>query len=94
MTQSKRSFPHERLDVFHAALDLVEGVETLARRIPSGHAHLRDQLRRSAGAALGNVVEGGECAGWLAAAARFLDTADRIGAMTYGLARTWRSRAP
>ncbi|MHC4959786.1 MAG: four helix bundle protein, partial [Planctomycetota bacterium] len=49
--------------------------------------------------------ETGECAGWLALAARtklasteavdeLLRTADRIGAMTHGLARLWRSRAP
>jgi four helix bundle protein len=125
MTRTDRSFPHERLDVFYAALDLVEGVEKLADEIPSGHAHIRDQLRRSASAALGNIVEGanrmsprdkasrfvvahgevGECAGWLTLADRtglasakrideLLTTADRIGAMTYGLARAWRSRAP
>jgi four helix bundle protein len=125
MTQTHRSFPHERLDAFHAALELVEGVEKLATSIPSGHAHIRDQLRRSAAATLGNIVEGanrmsprdkasryvvahgevGECAGWLTLASRtglastksvdkLLGAADRVGAMTFGLARTWRSRAP
>jgi four helix bundle protein len=59
MTRTNRTnFAHERLDAFHAALELVEGVEKLAARIPSGHAHLKDQLRRSASAALGNIVEG------------------------------------
>ncbi|MHC4958335.1 MAG: four helix bundle protein [Planctomycetota bacterium] len=126
MTLTNRThFAHERLDAFHAALELVEGVEKLAARIPTGHAHLKDQLRRSAAAALGNIVEGanrhhprdkatrftvahgeaGECAGWLALVARtklassgqideLLGIADRIGAMTHGLARTSRSRAP
>ncbi|MHC4959881.1 MAG: four helix bundle protein [Planctomycetota bacterium] len=126
MTLSQTThFSHDRLDAFHAALELVEGVEELAAGMPTGHSNLKDQLRRSAAAALGNIVEGanrmsprdkssrfqvahgeaGECAGWLALAERIklatpeqvdelLRTADRIGAMTHGLARLWRSRAP
>ncbi|MHC4957066.1 MAG: four helix bundle protein [Planctomycetota bacterium] len=126
MTLSQTThFSHERLDAFHAALDLVEGVERIAAGFPEGYSHLKDQLRRSAAAALGNIVEGanrmsprdkssrfqvahgetGECAGWLALAARtklasteavddLLGIADRIGAMTHGLARLWGSRAP
>ncbi|MHC4958112.1 MAG: four helix bundle protein [Planctomycetota bacterium] len=58
MTLSQTHFSHERLDAFHAALDLVEGVERIAAGFPEGYSHLKDQLRRSAAAALGNIVEG------------------------------------
>ena len=51
-------FPHQRLDVFHAAMELTIGVEHLAAAFPAGHADLKDQVRRSASAVARNIAEG------------------------------------
>ena len=49
---------HQRLDAYRVAFELFVGVEQIARRFPSGHADLRDQLRRAAAATVRNLAEG------------------------------------
>jgi four helix bundle protein len=51
-------FSHQRLDVFHASMELVLGVERLAAALPRGHADTKDQVRRAASATLRNITEG------------------------------------
>ena len=49
---------HQRLDAYHVALELFRGVERVAAALPRGHAELKDQLRRAAGATVRNIAEG------------------------------------
>ncbi len=51
-------FAHQRLDAFHAAMELTIGVERLAADLPRGHADLKDQVRRAASATMRNITEG------------------------------------
>lgn len=51
-------FAHQRLDAYRVALDLFRGAEELAKRLPTGHADLKDQLRRSAAATVRHIAEG------------------------------------
>jgi len=56
-----RSFhtqPHHRLDAYRVALELFSGVERLAAALPRGHADLKDQVRRAAGAVVRHIAEG------------------------------------
>lgn len=39
---------HEKLDVYRCSLELLRLCTALLRRLPSGHAHLTDQLHRAA----------------------------------------------
>ena len=61
MTYSQTThFPHQRLDAYHVAMQLRDGVETLARDLPRGHADLKDQVRRAASATVRNLAEGAD----------------------------------
>jgi four helix bundle protein len=51
-----RPLPHERLQVFHVSVELVEVVSGIA--LPRGHADLRDQIRRAATSVALNIGEG------------------------------------
>ena len=53
---TSRALPHERLDAFHVAVELVELVAGL--RLPRGNADLRDQMKRSASSVALNLAEG------------------------------------
>jgi four helix bundle protein len=53
-------FPHQRLDAYHVAMQLRDGVERLARELPRGHADLKDQVRRAASATVRNIAEGAD----------------------------------
>ena len=46
MTMHPTGFAHQRLDAFHAAMELTVGVERLSAALPRGHADLKDQVRR------------------------------------------------
>jgi len=52
------TFPHHRLDAYHASLDLAEMALALARGIPRGHRGLADHLTRSATAMPLLIAEG------------------------------------
>ncbi|MDJ0976157.1 MAG: four helix bundle protein [Planctomycetota bacterium] len=58
MTRTTTGFAHQRLDAFHAAMELTIGVEGLAAGLPRGHADLKDQVRRAASATMRNITEG------------------------------------
>jgi four helix bundle protein len=49
---------HERLDVYQLALELCALALRVAAQLPRGHAHLADQLRRSATSIPLNIAEG------------------------------------
>ena len=51
-------FAHQRLDAYRIALELFEGVERFAARMPSGHADPKDQVRRAAAATVRHIAEG------------------------------------
>ncbi|MDJ0520711.1 MAG: four helix bundle protein [Planctomycetota bacterium] len=51
-------FAHQRLDAFHAAMELTIGVERLTTAFPRGHSNLKDQVRRAASATMRNITEG------------------------------------
>ncbi len=57
-THDKRNqgwFPHERLDVFHAALEFAAWVHTVRKKIP--RAKLRNQLEDAAESIVLNICE-------------------------------------
>ena len=69
-------FSHERLDVYHAAVEWLIIADELAGALPKGRAYLADQLRRAAASIALNIAEGaGEFAG--AEKARFYRIARR-----------------
>jgi four helix bundle protein len=59
-----REFDHERLQVYHRALDFVVAANTIRRCLPSGRSTIADQLDRAAVSIPLNIAEGaGEFAG-------------------------------
>lgn len=52
------SFGHERLKVYQIAIDFVALTEQIIRVVPSGRAHLSDQLHRAATSIALNIAEG------------------------------------
>lgn len=52
------SFDHERLDVYQRALEFLDQCDTILAQLPSGRAHLKDQLDRAATSIVLNVAEG------------------------------------
>ena len=52
------TFPHERLDAYHVALELAKMACRMASRIPRGHRKLADQLQRSGTAPVCLIAEG------------------------------------
>ena len=51
------SMSHERLDAYRVSLSLYRAIERIADSLPRGHADLKDQMRRSAGATVRNIAE-------------------------------------
>ena len=51
-------FAHQRLDAYHVALELFEGVEEISGCFARGHADLKDQVRRAAAATVRHIAEG------------------------------------
>jgi len=49
---------HERLDVYHAAVELVLLAEEVVERLPQGRGYLADQLRRASTSVPLNIAEG------------------------------------
>lgn len=52
------SFDHDRLDVYQRALELLDLTDRIIDAMPSGRAHLKDQLDRAATSIVLNVAEG------------------------------------
>jgi four helix bundle protein len=53
-----RKFDHHRLDAYVIAREVFSLGEAVASRLPRGHAHLADQLRRSLLSAFLGIAEG------------------------------------
>jgi four helix bundle protein len=51
-------FTHQRLDAYRVAVEVFVEVERIAADFPAGHAELKDQVRRAAGATVRNIAEG------------------------------------
>ena len=49
---------HERLDVYHLALDFLVLANQIVEALPRGHGHLTDQLSRAATSIILNLAEG------------------------------------
>jgi len=55
---SSHYLPHDRLEVYHAALELARVAVPIASAIPSGYADLPSQITRSALAVVRHIAEG------------------------------------
>ncbi|HKU39182.1 MAG TPA: four helix bundle protein [Polyangiales bacterium] len=51
-------FDHEKLDVYQRALEALDLCDAIIEQIPTGRAHLEDQLDRAATSVVLNVAEG------------------------------------
>ena len=51
-------FPHDRLDVYRAAVEFLVVVEDIVPTLPRGRAYLADQLRRASTSICLNIAEG------------------------------------
>src|SRR5262245_57376276 len=51
-------FDHHKLEVYRRSLELLETCDNVARQLPTGRAHLRDQLDRAASSIVANIAEG------------------------------------
>ena len=57
-------FDHERLDVYQRALEVLDLCDAIIEHMPTGRAHLKDQLDRAATSIVLNIAEGaGEFSG-------------------------------
>ena len=72
-------FAHGRLDVYHVALELYRGVESLAADLPRGFADLKDQVRRAASATVRHIAEGANQIHPRDKAARFMVARGEVG---------------
>ena len=51
-------FDHDKLDVYHAAIDFVAVADDIVERLPRGRRYLADQLQRAATSISNNLAEG------------------------------------
>ncbi|MAQ15671.1 MAG: hypothetical protein CMN30_12865 [Sandaracinus sp.] len=51
-------FDHEKLDVYHRALDALELSDRIGTMLPPGRAGVRDQLDRASTSVVANIAEG------------------------------------
>jgi four helix bundle protein len=49
---------HEKLDVYHLALDFLVFASAIVEALPRGHSHLSDQLTRASTSIALNIAEG------------------------------------
>ena len=54
----KQSFPHHRLDAYVVSLEALRRAASLVKRIPRGHGHAADQLRRASLRMVLGIAEG------------------------------------
>jgi four helix bundle protein len=52
------AFDHERLDVYHVALDFLALADDVVQQLPRGRSHLADQLTRASTSIVLNLAEG------------------------------------
>jgi four helix bundle protein len=51
-------FDHQKLDVYHRALDAMEACDEVLELLPPGRAHRRSQVSRAADSIVANIAEG------------------------------------
>ena len=51
-------FDHERLDVYHVAIEFVARANTIVEQLPRGRGYLGDQLQRASLSIVLNIAEG------------------------------------
>src|SRR5580692_9880286 len=51
-------FDHEKLDVYHLAIEFITVAETIVMHLPRGRGYLSDQLQRAALSISLNIAEG------------------------------------
>ncbi|HVS31807.1 MAG TPA: four helix bundle protein [Thermoanaerobaculia bacterium] len=51
-------FDHEKLDVYHAAIDFIARANTIIEQLPRGRGYLTDQLQRASLSIVLNIAEG------------------------------------
>ena len=56
--QLRMPFDHEKLDVYHPALDALELCDQIGGDLPPGRANVRDQLDRASTSVVANIAEG------------------------------------
>jgi four helix bundle protein len=52
------SLDHTKLDVYHCALELLDCLDRIIEGLPTGRAHLKDQLDRAGTSIVLNIAEG------------------------------------
>lgn len=52
------AFDHHKLEVHRRALDALQTCDEITPHLPTGRAHLRDQIDRSATSVVANIAEG------------------------------------
>jgi four helix bundle protein len=52
------AFDHQKLDVYHRALESLELCDQICEHLPRGRAHVREQIDRAASSIVANVAEG------------------------------------
>ncbi len=51
-------FDHDKLDVYHRAIEFLDMVDEIVAAAPPGRAHLKDQIDRAATSVALNIAEG------------------------------------
>ena len=54
----KPVFDHDKLDVYHVAIEFIGTASTIAKSLPKGRAYIADQLNRAALSVPLNIAEG------------------------------------
>jgi len=81
---------HEKLDVYHVAIDFLPAANGIADALPRGYSWLADQLRRAATSIFLNIAEGaGEFSG--KEKARFYRMAKRSATESAAILDAWRA---
>ncbi len=52
------AFDHQKLDVYHRALEALGLCDQICEHLPRGRAHVRDQIDRAASSIVANVADG------------------------------------
>ena len=73
------SFPHEKLDAYHIALEMARRAKTLAQKIPRGHRSVADHLLRSSSNAALLLAEGANRRGKAEKRQRFVESRGESG---------------
>jgi four helix bundle protein len=73
------AFPHEKLDAYRIALEMVRNAKALVEQIPRGHSSVADHLRRSASNTVLLLAEGANRRGAAEKRQRFVESRGEAG---------------